>query len=518
VSQLSPITLVAPGSKGLNLEKENNLLGPEWATQAGNCIISRGGRIASRKGWIDQTATAIAGTHTIDVLHEYIKKDGTKVIISTANNKIYKNFSDFTDAANDITSSTAPSADNWQFVNYNDYVIGVQRGEVPIQWQNSGDFTDIVFTGTGYDGNCICAAFGRVWAADADLQTLRYSSLLGHDDMTTTGGAVDMSKVWTQGMDEIVATAALGSNLIVFGKNHIILWADGSGSEIGLDPNNMYVVDTIEGTGCIARDSIQNIGEGDLWFLSRHGVQSLGRVIQDKNNPLASVTKNIKTTLLGLLATERGSDPNLDAVRSVHSPEEAMYLLQLPVSGSIVYVDTRNTFVDDDGLPAYPVTSWAMGGTIRGMVARQNGDVLLGSSGVVGKYDGDDDDGTAFNMAFWSAWLDLGDMNSRLKILKEISTIIQIGGSGAADYRWEFDFSGAELTKSLTYTAPTAAEYGIAQYNIDEYSGTLTIQRKNFGASGQGQFVRVGANITISGFNFTLQQIQLLPKIGRVVA
>ena len=516
--QLQPITLVAPGSWGLNKEAEYNLLEPQWATEATNCVIARGGRIASRSGWADQTTTPIAATPSIDVLHEYIQKDGTKVVISTAANKIFKDITDFTVGANNITSTTAPSADNWQFVNFNDYVIGVQKGHAPIQWQNSSVFTDISFTGTGYDGNCIHAAFGRVWAADADLQTLRYSSLLDHTDMSTTGGVIDMSSVWTKGMDEIVAVSSLGSNLIVFGRNHIIIWADGTGSEIGLNPTNMYVADTIEGTGCIARDSVQQIGEGDVWYLSRHGIQSLGRVIADKNNPLASVTKNVKSYLLGYIESELSADAKLDAVRSVFSPEEGFYLLMLPSGNHIICIDTNSQFQDPrDGELSYPVTEWSMSGDIKCACVRQNGDLLFGSTGVVGKYSGDIDDATPFTMDYWGAWLNLGDeLNARLKMLKELSAIIQIGGSGSATYKWEWDFLGNSSSKSIQYSAPTASEYNIAEYNIAEYSGALTIQRKNFPGTGQGQYIRVGASISINGFNFVIQQLQLIPKLGRL--
>jgi hypothetical protein len=525
--QLSPIPLVAPGSRGLNKEREYTLLDPSWATEATNCVISRGGRISARKGWSDQTATGISGSHSIDVLFEYLQEDGTTVVISTANNKVYKNFSDFTDAANDITSTTAPTADNWQFVNFNDYAIGFQTGHNPIVWQNSGDFTDLSLTSTGQPatpdpGNCGCSAFGRLWFADEDNQTLWYSALLDHTDMTTANGAglVDMSSVWTQGMDEIVAIRALGSNLIVFGKNHIVLWADGSGSEIGLNPTQMYVVDTIEGTGCIARDSIQAIGEGDLWFLSRHGIQSLGRVIQDKNNPLASITKNIKEDILGKITTERGSDSSLAAVRSANSPEEGVYLLILPVNDKIICIDTKFPFPDPfDGSVSYALTEWNMGGTIKSACSRLNGDLIFGSSGVVGKYQDYLDDTSTYTMSFWSAWLDMGaELNTRLKILKSVSTIAQIGGSGNASYRWEFDFSGTNSSKSISYFAPTAAEWGEAEFGEGEFSGTLTIQRREFPGTGQGQYIRVGATITINGFSFSLQNMQLLPKLGRLVA
>ena len=220
MGQIQAIDLVAPCAYGLNTEKQNQLLAPVWATTALNAVINRSGRVASRKGWASQTTTAISGTPTIDVLHEYIQEDRTSTILSTANNKIYKNITDFSDAANDITSSTAPTADHWQFINFNNKVLGFQRGHTPITWSGSGDFTDASYTGTGPDGNAAVAAFGRVWAADADLQTIRVSSLLDETDYSAAsgGGTIDMSSIWTQGMDEIVALAAVGANLVVFGK------------------------------------------------------------------------------------------------------------------------------------------------------------------------------------------------------------------------------------------------------------------------------------------------------------
>jgi len=111
MAQVQAIDIVAPGAKGLNTEHANILLDPSWATSALNAVINRSGRIAARRGWATQTTTGISGDHTIDVLFEYLDEAGASVIISTANNVIYKNVTDFTDAANDITSTTAPSAD-----------------------------------------------------------------------------------------------------------------------------------------------------------------------------------------------------------------------------------------------------------------------------------------------------------------------------------------------------------------------------------------------------------------------
>jgi len=517
MANVMPIDIVAPGSHGLNAEQANTLLDPSWATTALNCVVNRSGRIAARKGWASQTTTGISGDHAIKVIHEYLDEAGASVIISTANNKIYKNITDFTDVANDITSSTAPSADNWKFVNFNGKVLGFQRGEVPIV-RTSGDFADASYTGTGPDGNTAISAFGRVWAVDADLQTIRYSVLLDDTDYSTGngGGTIDMSSVWTNGMDEIVAIAAIGSNIVCFGKNHIVMWGDGQGSEIGMDPTAIEVIDTIEGTGCIARDSIVNTGEGDLIFLSRHGVQSLGRVIQFKSNPLVTLTKHVRADIQAAIQTSRAADSELDLVRAVHSPEEGFYVINFPTTNEQYVLDTNHAFEDEDGDTVFPITKWSLGGTINGMCVTTGGDYYLGSAGVVGKYEGNIDNASAYDFEYSSGWLSFGELDHRLKMLKEIIASISIG-DGTISWTWEFDFNGNTQTRQVAYTGGVSSEFNIAEFNIGEFAGGVTIQRKLIAAHGEGQFLKLGATASVNGFDVVLQHMSVAPKIGRMV-
>lgn len=521
--QIHPIDLIAPGAWGLNTEKKNTLLRPNWCTTALNAVIHRSGRIGSRYGWANQTTTGITGSHTIDTLHEYLNEAGTSTILSAANNVIYKNITDFSDVANDITSSTAPTADHWQFVNFNGYVLGYQRGHNPIEWAGSGDFTDTSFTTTGQGGtfdigNAVCAAFGRIWAADEDLQTIRVSSLLSHSDFSTAsgGGSIDMSSVWTSGVDEIVAIAAVGANLVVFGKNHIVMWADGSGSEIGMTLANATIIDTIEGTGCIARDSVQATGEGDLIFLSRHGLQSLGRVIQYKSNPVVTITKNVRDDFVTAIKTQRATDGDMDQVRSTWSAEEGLYIINFPVVGEQWVIDTEHPFEDDEGDAAMPVLKWNIGGSPGGLLTTRAGNIYFGSAGVVGKYEGTDDNGTAYDFEYKSGWLDFGELNHRLKMLKEIVATVQVGEQSLV-WNWEFDFSGTTLTRTQSYTGGNSAEFNIAEFNLGEFAGAVTLQRKTIPAHGEGQFMRVGCTASVDGFDVTLQQISISPKIGRAI-
>lgn len=516
--QIQPVDIVAPGAFGLNTEKKNTLLPPQWCTTALNAVIHRSGRIGSRNGWADQTTTGISGNHTIDTLHEYKQEDGTSLILSTANNVIYQNITDFTLAANDITSSTTPTADHWQFVNFNDKVLGFQRSHTPIEWSGSGDFTDASYTGTGPDGNCAVAAFGRIWAADADLQTIRVSALLDDTDYSSAsgGGTIDMSSVWTGGMDEIVAISAVGANLVVFGKNHIVMWADGSGSQIGMTLADAEIVDTIEGTGCIARDSVQATGEGDLIFLSRHGLQSLGRVIQFKSNPVVTLTKNVRKDFVEDVKTQRNLDSEMDEVRSTWNAEEGIYVINFPRVGAQWVLDTEHPFQDEDGDTTMPVTKWEMGGSPAGLLSTIDGNLYLGSAGVVGRYEGDIDDDTAFDFEFKTGWLDFGELNHRLKMMKELVATVQIGEQSVI-WNWEFDFSGTTLTRTVAYTGGNTSEFNVAEFNIDEFAGSVTLQRKLIPAYGEGQFMRLGCTASINGFALTIQQMSVSPKIGRAI-
>ena len=338
-------------------------------------------------------------------------------------------------------------------------------------------------------------------------------------------------------MDTVVAVEAVGATLVVFGKNHIIQFADRSGSEIGLDPTELEVIDTIEGTGCIARDSVQVTGEGDIILLSRNGLQSLGRVIQNKNNPTKTITKNVRADFINAIETTRAADAAMKDVQSTHSPEEGLYIINFPTLDRQYVLDTRHPFEDDEGDIVFPVTDWVLGGSVAGMVTLVAGDVYFGSAGVVGKYSGRDDNGSSYDFEFLSGWLDFGDpqINHRLKMLKEIVASVKIG-EGSVVWNWEFDFNGTQLTRTKTYEGGSTAEFNVAEFSDGggagigyndpgvgatsgetEFAGGAVIQRANLPAHGEGQFLRVGASCSVNNFDFVLQHMSISPKIGKMV-
>jgi len=87
---LTPISIVGPGSLGLNTKSGSLEIGPEYCTTARNAVVSNTGVIAAREGFVAQNSTEIAGGEPIKVLHDYIDTGEQSRIISTANNQIFE--------------------------------------------------------------------------------------------------------------------------------------------------------------------------------------------------------------------------------------------------------------------------------------------------------------------------------------------------------------------------------------------------------------------------------------------
>jgi hypothetical protein len=511
---LVPISLVSPGRSGLNKQNESAILGAEWATEAYNAVFDTSGRLTARRGWSPGTTTPMTGTPIVDVIHEYIRQDGTRSIISAGGSKVWQGVTTPTDVT---STATITVGDNWQFINFADVCLGFQQGEQPIR-STSGNFADLVASaGTAPQGNCALGAFGRVWAADSDKQTIKYSDLL--DELTWTGGSagsIDMTSVWPNGMDEIVALAAYNGSLVVFGKNSVIFWRDEFGSALGLDPETIFVSDTIVGTGCIARDSVQQIDNGDLLFLSANGVQSLQRLIQERSNPIMNVSMNVRDYMLGFVSSESVAE-----IRSVYAPKEGFYLLILPTSQRVFCFDTRYRLSDG----TYRVTEWAS--RIKAG-ARANDNTLYISlahlGGRIGTYAGYNDRdaadaATTYDFKYNSGWLDLGEeAASYIKILKTINGSVLSGVAGnTMSVLWDFDFQGDFSSTNVTFDNTAAAgEWGVGEWGIMEYGGGAALQRFNIPTSGSGQFIKLGVNVPIDQNTFVLQQLNMYAKLGRL--
>jgi len=232
------------------------------------------------------------------------------------------------------------------------------------------------------------------------------------------------------------------------------------------------------------------------------------------------LTKNVRSRFLDAIAKQIAVDPDLDQVRAIHDATEGLYIINFPVYGSMFALDTHHPFQDDDGETAVPVLQWQVGGSVIALATTDKAGIYLGSAGVVGKYGLNQDNGSTYSFEFWSGWLDFDQLNHRLKMLKELVSVVSVG-VGSVSHVWEFDFSGTTNTRTYAYTGIASAEFNDltsgAEFNLGEFSGGVRIQRKTLPAYGEGQFIRVGVTATVNSFDLVVQQISIAPKIGRMV-
>jgi hypothetical protein len=509
---LQSYSLSAPGFYGLNTEDSPLDLGAGFALVATNCILDQYGRIGARKGYTRvNSSSGNLGANDVGVIHELVQNDGTLTILFAGNNKLFK-----LGTANAVTEltygggGTAPTitASNWQTASLNGIAYFFQTGHDPLIYDPAVSITTFrrVSEKTGYAGsvpsaNIAISAFGRLWVANtsSDKVTVTFSDLIaGHVWSGGTSGSLDVSRVWPNGADEVMGLAAHNDFLFIFGKRQILVYSGAS------TPASLVLSDTIGSIGCIARDTIQSVGS-DVIFLSDSGVRSLMRTIQEKSAPLRDLSKNVRFDLNSSLAGE-----TLANLKSVYSEKEAFYLLVLPATFQVYCFDTKQSLQDG----ASRVTKWD---SIAPTALRslRNGDLYIGKNGFIGKYGGYIDDTTTYRFAYYTNNADLGNPN-QISVLKTISAIVIGGSNQFLTINWGFDYSGAYQAQNIYIPTQVSYEYGVAEYNIAEYTSGIAIKTLRANASGAGKIVQTGYETTINGTQLSLQKIEIQAKDGKM--
>jgi len=523
--RLLAAAIQAPGFQGLNTQDSEVTLESGYATSAVNCIIDRFGRLGSRRGW--QLITTDDGTlngETIKWIYEFKNTDGVYTILSAGDGKLFEGTTTLVEkSVRDDTDTTdvplVSSNDNWQAATLQDASGVTALGEVYLA-QNGNPLlvykevgSDYIFqqvgdvgtvpTGTTvstFDPNCVIAAYGRLWAAGIsnNKTTVFYSNLL--DGITWTGagtGLLDVSAI-VGGNDEIVALASHNNFLIIFLQNNIVVY---SGAD---DPTNLTISDVIRGVGCIARDSVQNTGT-DLIFLSKSGVRSLARTIQEKSMPMRELSLNIRDILVRDVQNEI-----LSSIKSAYFERDAFYILSLPSTNQTYCFDMRVALQNG----ASRVTTWNT--SYSAYCVTEAREMYLGVAGGIANYSGYQDGGESYRMVYFTSNTDVGS-SSQLKFLKK-GSVLTIGNENQ-DVIMKYGFDYNSLFESRVYfgnTSNSVSEYNIAEYGIGEYSGGLAILEARINLGGSGRVIKIGIETVVDGSPVSIQKLELFFKMGKV--
>ena len=507
--QLQNITVAAPGFAGLNTQDSPIGVDPSFAAVADNCVIDKLGRIGARKGWeaVSTNGSSVLGSSRgIETVYEFIDNSGDKVVVSAGNNKLFTGTTTLTDAT---PTGYTPTANNWKAVTLNDHVYLFQRDhEYVLGTDHGGSFVleehsaHSHATGTPPEANEVLAAYGRLWAADitGNKHTVYWSDTLnGHHWTGGTSGSLDVTTVWPTGFDEITALAAHNGFLIIFGKKSILVYSGAS------SPASMTLTDTIEGVGCIARDSVQHTGT-DILFLSETGVRSFGRTIQEKSMPMRDISKNVRTDLLSLIPLQT------NPIKSLYSSEEAFYLLTLPDSNTVYCFDMRTALPDG----SQRATTWS-GMYPLSFAVLEGGEIYIGISSGIVQYEGYMDGAVKYEMRYFSNPMDFGN-TSNLKFLKKFNMTIIGGQNTPTTLNWGYDYTANYTKQAFTFGSSNIGEYGVSEYNTTaEYTSSILINTPKVNTSGSGEVVTIGIEAEVNGAAFSIQKIDIHALLGRLI-
>ena len=504
--ELKSINLVAPAFKGVNTEDSPLAQDPSFAEIADNAVIDKRGRIAARKGHtVVTTNKTVLGTDSLYSIKEYRDDAGNTKIFSVGNNKI---ISGTTTLVDETPGSYTISANDWKIVNFNDHLFFFQRGYEPLVYSNHVGSVEALSShphATGVAstmyGHEVLAAYGRLWTADfsTNKSTIYWSDLL--DGAAWSGGSsgnIDVSKVWPDGYDEIVALAAHNGLLIIFGKHSIIVY-DGATS-----PASMTLSDTVAGIGCVNRDTVQYTGT-DVLFLSHTGLKSFGRTIQEKSMPISSLSGNITKDIIAALQNET------QFFRSVYSPEEGFYLLTFTGQDVTYCFDVRGTL--ENG--SYRVTRWPST-KFTSYTRLEDGTLHVGTTNGISTYTGYSDNGSGYRFKYYSPSLTFGD-SARIKILKKLKPTLVGANNSVVFMKWAYDFDTTYATTEFTVGTQITGFYGESEYTTVEFTGGQLTNQRSLNTTGYGTSVQVGLESEIDGSPLSLQEINVMALIGKLL-
>ena len=378
----------------------------------------------------------------------------------------------------------------YKFVNFNGSCVGHHASNAPIEATTSGGNFSLA-GGTQYNGSDVVAAWGRIWILVGN--TLWYSDLLINSFAGGSSGSFDLAKYWPNGMDSAIALAEWNDFLVVFGRKSIIIYENPD------DPTaSMAIADIVEGIGCIARDSVQQVGS-DLLFLSGSGVRSLGRVVQEKSLPQRDISKNVRDYVVSLATST-------ETIKSVYSEVERFYLLSFKDAGIVMCFDMSLRL--DDG--SFRSTEWLM--TITDMLVLQDRSVVLitsdGTNSQTTTYTGYSDDvmsdgsgGDTYDVNYEGVWNDFGEeIGQRQKILKSMTVLMGGVNGDTSTAKWAVDYLDTFDTATVSFPTISKAAAGI-----------------RVPMTKSGEVVKIGLLSTIYGTEKTLKRFNIMAKLGRYV-
>lgn len=571
-------TIRGNGFQGLNTEMSPIGSDPSFALRADNCVVDRVGRMTSREAFkadVPLLMGSFAGDNTdITCVSAGYANDGYDInkpmpVCTVLSGMYYPEAAPMSrmdwngvesintrelnpdepheyslayDADGVIKKCSYPSInteglERSLYVHFKDDLFLFSRGNSFLKYGGNGTWTDVPYTPPQtdagnivdkIDGDIAISAYGRLWVSgvNGDYQTIYYSSLLREDqwydgqatpdDDQNTAGIINVAEYWPVDFDQIVNIHAHNGMLIVFGRRSILVYANANtGDPAG--ENGIFLQDGISNVGLVERDAVCNIGT-DVMFCDDTGLRSLGRVIQEKSNPIGEPSMNVKREFMDMIQYEQDSDALVRGIKLAYFPSKSMVvcLFRTP---SIAYTFSTERPSSTGGAK---VTRWtdcywssmyfAEDDSIgRPYLGGTDNTGLLQYKGYFGV--------EPFRMDFESMALGVTGSTIQTVVAKSIIYLVLSQAVPArATAKWGF---GSYLQYDYEFLIKTkgTTEFAVAEFGESDFlGGEPGIWKNKVNTIGAGEFMRVGLEIEVNGSPFAIQEIAVNTAIGRIAA
>lgn len=524
MANLLPLHMPSPGQAGVNLQDNDGVLSPAWATVANNLVLNKKNRLSLRPGtmMVDETNAPTS----IRRLHSHIDGlGGVHQLLQKGSSQVYELISGTWTALTLLrdAGSNLCFSDAFKFQSFNGKCIVVGRDPsnnyhiAHVQNTPGSNFTFLANLPTGAS-ECL-AAWGRVWVVD---RTKLYWSNLLDETTWTPADFIDLTDVWPNGADEPVGLAEYNGNLVILGQRSIVVY----GSPDQVAAGNMEKIEALDGIGLLSRDLIQNTGE-DLLFMSQGGLVRFSRVIQEKSMPLQKAGNNVDDSILDQFNSHVFYAEDASSAFDKRTGNMFIKVMASDAVEPTIYIANTNVSLPDASIPMttinYDSTAAVYFDSDTHLSLYESGDptehgiwvtayvvseakyvpcVMTQKLTVDAATDLNGTAGVAINeIEYRSGWLDFAELELEdfEKILKKARVAIEnaAGYSMVLKYWLNYDDS---TTYTETLTVPSNNTVEQVYYNIGH----------------KGQYVKLGVYIADVSDSVTLSRNTLYVKRGKV--
>ena len=420
---------------------------PKYSMLLQNCHISEHGGIARIPGYT-RVNSASCGVELRNG-HEFVKTDGTKVILVAGGGKIFK----VVGGALTEVKTGLNVAEKVRFMTMKNTVFAFNGVDAPIK---SADGTTWVAAGAGIPATTFMGLVhkGRAWYISRANKLLANHSAI--NDPETAEGYIDFQYVLKKGDELLDMLTFIDLHIFVF-RQHIAIYSGTTPSGTG---SNYALVQLIEGSGAVSSDVTLGMGaNGALLFDS--GIISLKQVVSTGSLSVDTISKLIAPTIIEALN-------NASTFACAHYPKKGWILFLI---NTTVYIYS------------YIWKAWArmVGADVKGMFTTMDGTLYLCGTNYLYQYGTADTwtfDGTNSQMIWQTGWIPLSKDGIRIyPRMMEIVVYPHTLTSISLQYKYDM-----ELSPSIQYhtieVSPLNVTYIDAASDFDAINPFDEIQYK----------------------------------------